>query len=490
MTLGAQTLRDWMPSVPDFVEESAATEAPLADSHAPAVSNALLTGSVGSALMWLALPVLGEQFLQLLVGLVDTYLAGTVSNNATTAIGLATTVVWLANLLFSFVGVGATALVSRHAGMGDSRRANHFSNQAISLALMMGLFECVLIYALAPVLPRFLSWGPEPTALATQYLRIDCWGYLIYSLTLIGAACLRGVGDMRTPLYIVGVVNACNILTSAALRFGFGPIHPMGVPGIALGTLVSRVLGGSITLVLLLRGRSGLQMLARDLHYHWDSVARLLRVGVPAGIDGTLRWGGQFIFLKIISSLGTGEQQSAIIAAHVVGIRVEALSYLPAFAWAIAAATLVGQNLGAANPRRAARSGHLAAAQGAGLCFLMGAIFFIFAPQIYWLFNSHEYVRVAVIGVPALRCLAFFEVPQALSIIYSNALRGAGDTRWPMLFTIIGMLIVRLPLAYVGGIVLHGGLIGAWCGMFADMLCRGILNTIRFTRGRWQHVQV
>jgi Na+-driven multidrug efflux pump len=218
---------------------------------------------------------------------------------------------------------------------------------------------------------------------------------------------------------------------------------------------------------------------------------RILNVGIPAGLDGTLLWLGQFAFLNIISRLATGPEQAATIAAHFVGIRVESLSYLPAFAWATAAATLVGQSLGAGDVSRARKSGHLAAAQSAGLCFLMGVVFFLFAPQIYAAFNSSEdRQRVLEIGVPAMRLMAFFQVPQALMIVYINALRGAGDTRFPMLFTMAGMLCLRLPLAYLFGVVLQGGLIGAWVGMFADVTVRCVLSTARFAGGKWERMRI
>lgn len=468
----------------DVVDEAASVEAPMAESYAPA-SNRLLIGSVGAALTWLALPVLGEQFLHLLVGLVDTYLAGTVSAEATAAIGLATTVVWLVNLLFSFIGTGATALVARHVGMGEPGKANHFTNQAFGIALVMGLAEAVMIWFAAPVLPRLLGWTAEPAQIATTYLRIDCWGYMVYSLTFIGAACWRGIGDTRTPLYVMVMVNVWNIIVSAALRFGWGPIPELGVVGIPLGTVTARLLGGVIVVVLLVKGRSGLRLMRSEMRCRWDSIARLLRVGIPAGIDGVLLWIGQFLFIKIISMLGSGQEQAVIIAAHFVGIRVEALSYLPAYAWATAAATMVGQSLGAGLPKRAMRSGHLAAMQGAAMCFVMSIIYFVFAEQIYHVFAREDFVRVAAVGVPALRALAFFQVPLALMIIYINALRGAGDTRWPLLFTVVGMLLIRLPTAYLFGVVLDGGLVGAWIGMFGDLTVRALFSTVRFSRGKW-----
>jgi len=479
--------------LPDVVDDAGTVEAQITETPevVPATANLLLHGRVSRALLWLALPVLAEQFLNLFVGLVDTYLAGTVSKEATAAIGLATQVVWLVSLLFSFVGAGATALVSRHTGMGATAEANHFSNQALLVAVVMGLAESALIWLGAPVLPWLLGWHPEPAGIAIEYLRIDSWGYVFYSVLVIAGACWRGTGDTRTPLYVMCVVNAVNMIVSAALRFGWGPIPSFGVTGIVMGTVTCRVLGGLIVLGLLLSGRSGIRMRRREMRVHRPSIERLLRVGIPAGADGVLLWVGQFAFLMIISRLATGGDQAAIVAAHYVGIRVEALSYLPALAWAIAAATLVGQSLGAGQPRRASRSGHLAALQSSALCAAMGVLYFVFAPQIYALFNaSEDLARVSEIGVPALRMLAFFQIPLAMMIVYTNALRGAGDTRYPLLFTLVGTITIRLPLAYVGGIVLDGGLIGAWTGMFVDMVARAAFSYVRFARGKWQQIQV
>ncbi len=479
--------------MPDVVDEAAAVEAPLTETIecAPGIREQLLNRSVGSALTWLALPVLGEQVLNLLVGMTDFYLAGTINKEATVALGLAIHVAWLVWLLFSFIGAGATALVSRHAGEGSTTAANHFSNQALSASLGLGVIAFGLVQVGAPSLPALLGWDPGPSQLAVTYLRIESIGYLLVSLSAIGFACLRGMGDTRTPLYVMAVVNVVNVVVSAALVFGWGPVPTLGIAGIAIGTVVARILGGLIVLVLLIRGCSGLKLHRREMRPHWASLWRLTRIGLPAGADGLLMWAANFAFMMIISKLATGELQAVIVAAHFVGIRIEALSYLPAFAYATAAATLVGQSLGAGQPDRARHSGHLAAVQGAAFCVVMGVGYFVFAGPIYTLFNSSEdLAAITAIGVPALRLLAFFQIPLALMIIYANALRGAGDTRYPLIFTIVGMLIFRLPLAYVCGITLHGGLVGAWIGMCVDMAIRALLNGIRFARGQWQHIQV
>lgn len=475
----------------DLVDDSAVADIPYSGTPPHAPTNELLSRPVASAVFWLALPVLGEQSLQMLVGLVDTFLAGTVGKEATAAVGLASQVSWLANMMFGAIGAGATALVARHVGMGQRGQANHFSNQALSVAIIMGLVAYALISTSAPLLPWMLEWGPEPTAIAVQYLRIDSAGYVLASLTYVAGACWRGSGDTRTPLYVMCAVNVVNLVVSAALRFGWGPIPAVGVAGIAIGTLAARVLGGLIVIGLLLRGRNGIQFSRSDLRFKAESMVRILRVGLPAGADGISLWAGQFGFLMIISQLARGADQAATVAAHFVGIRAESLSYLPAYAWATAAATLVGQSLGAGDLRRARHSGHVAAFQSVVLCMTMGVVYFVFAPQIYALFNATDDLeRVARIGVPALRLLSFFQLPLALMIVYTNALRGAGETRRPLLFTLIGMALVRLPAAYVFGIVLEGGLIGAWIGMCADMTTRAALSTAWFIRGRWQSLKV
>ena len=479
--------------MPDVVDDGGVIESPLTEAAqiAPGTGNHLLVRPVSSALLWLALPVLAEQFLHLFVGLTDTFLAGTISKEATVAIGLATQVGWLAGLLFSFAGSGATALVSRYAGMNTMREANHFANQALASAVILGLLASIVTLWAVPILPRILGWNPVATSITVNFIRIDAWGYVFSSVVVIAAASWRGAGDTRTPLYVRCVVNVLNMFLSAALRFGWGPFPLVGVNGIAIGTLTARILGCTIVIGLLIQGRSGLRLWVSDLRFRYESMARLLRVGIPAGVDGMMLWAGQFAFLGIISRLATGEDQAATVAAHVVGIRIEALSYLPAYAWATAAATMVGQSLGAGQPQRALRSGHLAALQGAGLCLTMGICYFIFAGPIYAFLNSStDQTRVMALGVPALRLLAFFQIPLGLMIIYPNALRGAGDSRYPMIFTLVSMIGLRLPIAYICGIVLQGGLVGAWVGMCVDMSVRAFLNGIRFTRGKWVTIQV
>ena len=200
-------------------------------------------------------------------------------------------------------------------------------------------------------------------------------------------------------------------------------------------------------------------------------------------------WSGHFLFLRVISGLGSDDAESrATFAAHIVGIHVEALNYLPAFAWGTAAATLVGQCLGAGDAQRAHSGGHEAGRQAGLLALFATAIFYFGAAAIYRL--MHIDPTVGAIGVPALQVLAISEIPLALTIVYTVALRGAGDTLTPMAMNFFGIFCVRLPLGYWLAVTQGLGLTGAWMSVAIDMTFRAIISGLYFHSKRWARIRV
>lgn len=466
-----------------------------------AAPRSLTAGRLRPTVFYLALPVLAEQLLSYLVGLVDTYLSGQlgdIATVATSAVGLAGYVSWLATLMFGLVGIGTTAIVARAWGGGKRAQANRVANQSLMLAAGLGVVFLCLMLPAAPLFASLLEMDGIAGEITTRYLRIDAFGLVFTSVTFAGAAALRGTGDMRTPMLVLGLVNVLNIVCSLAFVYGLGPwpivgldrvlLTPLGVDGIVLGTVIARTAGGLMMLYAISKGAGGLQLRPRQLRPKLRVAQRILSIGVPAAADGMVMWVGHFLFLMVISRLAEGNAGEAIFAAHVIGIRVEAITYLPAVAWGSAAATLVGQSLGADLPDRAKSVGHEAVRQCLVVGIAMTAVLFFGARLIFAAMHSDP--AVGTVGVPALQLLACFQVPVVVSIVYVFALRGAGDTRWPLLMTCIGVIGVRVPVSYIGGIVLEGGLIGAWIGMCGDLLLRAVLAWFRFASGRWAQIRV
>ena len=450
--------------------------------------NDLLSGNLQRTIFFLSLPILCEQFLIFLVGFVDTYLAGGISAEATSATGLAAYVGWLASMLFALVGAGTTALVSRHWGAKEFEAANGIMNRSLLLGLLMGVVTWAGIYFAADWFATMLNMSNASHELTVRYLRLDSYGLLATSMTLVAAAAMRGSGNMRTPMLILGVVSVVNVIASAALVKGFGPIQPLGLNGIAYGTIFARYVGLALILLRLAFGASGLQLLINQCRLHGESTRRILRIGLPAAIDGGATWAGQFVFLMIIARLSADEMNSFEFAAHMIGVRVEGITYLPAIAWGLASSTMIGQSLGAQRTDIAVRSGYVAAIQCCLPVLIISVVFYIYAPEIFQL--MHNEAEVHAIGIPAFRLLSFFQIPLILTIVFVFALRGAGDTTVPMWINAGSVALVRVPLAYYCGIILEGGLTGAWIGMCADVTIRGILYLIRFQRQKWTLISV
>ncbi len=456
--------------------------------ESPLAALTVTAGPVRGTLLLLALPVLAEQLLNTMVGLVDTYLAGRISPAATSAIGLSAYVGWLASMLLMLIGTGTTALVSRYEGSGDHDRANHFANQSLTLASIFGLSVFCLMYTLAPWFAKYCRMTGESFDIAVTYLRVDAVGHMLMGPTLVGCAALRGVGNMRTPMMVFGVINFVNVVASCGLVYGWGPLPRLGVNGIVGGTVIARFVGAMILLSILCAGSAGVKIRRGELPILWESTWRILRIGIPAAADGAIMWCGHFMFLAIISRLADPPLGEIYFATHVIAMRVEAFSYLPAVAWAAATATMIGQSLGAQNARRAIRVGHEGVLQCGLLSVGIATCFFFGSRLIFEQMSADPLVQAA--GVRPFRILAMLQPFLVTSIVYVGALRGAGDTRYPLLITIVGTIFIRVPVGYYFGIIEQWGLLGAWMGMFSDMFWRACTSSLRYARGAWIRTRV
>ena len=433
-----------------------------------------------------------EQFLSFLVGTVDLALAGRLAPEseavkATDALGVAGYIVWLMGMIYATVGVGAAALIARAIGGRHKRLANAAVGQAMSMALFSGVLVGTVIYCLARLLADGTGLQAAAGTYCRQYLRIVALAAPPSALLMVGNATLRAAGDTRSPFAVMVMVNVLNIVLSISLVFGPPPIGGHGVKGIAIGTAVSWTLGAIATLTMLAQGWSpaGIRLRMHRLHPHWHTMRRILHISMPTLFESVVGiWLGNFIVLVVVTAL----KIEGAVGAHMIVVRIESASFLPGFAFSIAAATLCGQYLGLGDANRARQAVIRCWAIGSVVMFTMGLLFF-FIPEtlVRLITDAGPLVEQSLLPI---RICGPIQIFLAMQIILSGALRGAGDTRTTMIISVTTTMLVRVPASYVLGITLGFGLNGIWFAIAAELVLRGVLFAWRFGQGKWEQVSV
>lgn len=439
-------------------------------------------------LVVLAFPVLIEQMLSMTVGLTDVWLAGHLgsqSADATAAVGSISYFLWLIGLITGTINAGSTAIIARATGAKHRSLANSVCGQSVTAAVLMGVVLAVALYVFAAPISDLTGLRGPAHDLALLYLRILAFSLPFSTFIFAGSACLRGAGDTATPATVMVTVDGANALLSASLTRGLFGLPALGYRGIAIGTLCAYVIGGVLLLVVLLSGRGKLRLFTHRLWPHGYTMKRILRIGVPSGVEGVLSWGAQFVILGIINRSVAG---SIAGAAHAVAIRVESFSFLPGFAIAVATTTAVGQSLGMRDPLRAQRVAWLAFRLGACVMLCLGVLFVLTPLTLTSLLTSDT--RVAELAARCLVPAGFAQLGFASALIFGGALRGAGDTLSVMRITLASTLGLRLTGVLIVGLWLGHGLTAIWIVLCSELSFRGGLIFLQFMRGKWRQVQV
>jgi len=472
--------------------------------------------TMNRAIVVLSWPILVDSLLNSLVGLTDTVLAAELGEPETDAIGGASYIVWFIGLTVMAIAVGSTALVSRAVGRGRLAVASAGVGQTVILQLVAGTVVGGVIALSAPTLASLLSLEHRASQAFVSYMWIVAAGVPLVGVQYGLIACARGAGDAMRPLLVMVVVNIVNIGVSFALvgrdltrtrfveggwevrtvldnPFGFD----MGVSGIALGTLIAQAVGATLMLGLMTRGVGGVRLRARRLRPHWHTIRRLVRLAIPNYLETFGLWFGNGLVLLMVGRLGAGA-----LGAHIVAIRIEALSFTLGFAMGTAAATLVGQYLGAGSARLAQQAVIRCAAIGALLMGGLGALFVIMPRSIVGLLTSQP---AHLERAPSLVLICgLVQIPFALAIVFRSAIRGAGDVRAAMVLTWVLTYAVRLPLVFLlSGVVIPLGrdgissplgfepsLTAVWVALCTELAIRGVAFSIRFFQGAWAHKKV
>lgn len=457
----------------------------------PGSGDDLTPQTLNRAIVRLAVPAVLENLLGTAVLLVDTLLIGRLHDPAAlAAIGVSGSYLWIAQGVFMALGIGALAIVARAWGEGNLHEAKHAAGQSISLSLALSVVLMALMMVFVEPFLRMLVQDPNPAMadhvvqLGTLYTHLMLTTALLAWPRMVMSNLMRAAGDTRTPMLITLAVNALNIVLAAVLIFGAGPVPAMGLGGAGIATAIALGLGGLVSLIAMWCGWTPLQVSLRQmLVWHWPDVRRIWRVALPNIIESAIQRVGFIAFVGIVSSLGT-----ATMAAHQITNSIESFAFMPAWGLAIATSTLVGQSLGARRIDIAELATKRSGILGVSAMVVMGALFVIFAPQLAAAFGAQDDVlALATIAV----ALSALELPSlAFYMIYSGALRGAGDTRSPMIVSLVGSIVLRVSLVWLLAVGLGMGLAGVWLGTALDWLGRAAIVYALYRRGRWKQMKV
>lgn len=435
-------------------------------------------------IMALAIPVIIENILQVFLGTTDTYFAGKLNTNAIAGVGTTNLIMNIYIAFFTAVGVGTTAIVSRNIGLNQREKAADAVKQSIILTLVISLIIGGISFIFVKPILMILGAKPEVLVYAIPYFIAVAVPSVFLSLMLVLSSALRGAGDTKTPMVVTAVANLINIVLSYILMFGIWNFKGLGILGAGLATTIARMVAVAILLISLCKGKTVIKL---NAFMKWSIDKKLLlsisRIGIPAGIEKLIMRFGQLVYGSVIIALGT----SSYVAHNVAGT-IESYSYLPAMGFGVAAATLVGNNLGAKKPEEAKKYALVANILSTILMVIIGIFFFIAAPFLAKVFTRDKEVQQLVVSV--LRIIALFQPFLSLTMVIASALQGAGDTKFPMYSTFIGIWGIRVVFGYLLAIIFKLGLVGIWLAYSLDIVVRGIILLLRFLNDKWRYVRI
>ena len=435
------------------------------------------------AVFLLAVPMVLELVLESTFAVVDIFFVAKLGASAVATVGLTESYLFLLYSVAMGLAMAVTAVIARRVGEGKQEEAAVTAVQAIIVALLVSILPAVVGIVYAQDLLRLMgadAWSIEHGYRYTQWM---LGGNAVIMLLFVINAIFRGAGDAAIAMRVLWVANGLNILLDPLLIFGWGPVPAMGVEGAAIATNIGRGVGVLMQLWILFRGGQHIRVLGSHLAWRGAVLWNIVRTSL-GGVGQMLVAMTSWIFLmRILSSIG-----SEAVAGATIAIRVMMFTMMPAWGMSNAAATLVGQNLGAQQPERAEASVWQIGWYNMAYLVLIAVLFFAFPRQIVGIFSADA--NVIAIGAEWLRILSYSLFVYGWWMVSVQAFNGAGDTKTPTWINVVFFWLIQIPLAWV--LALHLGLqeTGVFWAVFVSETSVGLFTLWLFSRGRWKTAQV
>ncbi|SJZ37462.1 MATE family efflux transporter [Selenihalanaerobacter shriftii] len=441
-------------------------------------NNHIIEGEILSSLLKLSIPTILAQLMQTVYNLADTLWLGRFGANAVAAISVGFPLVFL---LISFAGgitLAGTTLVAQYKGAGDQEMVNKTASQLLSFLLLIsfGIMVIGLLFN-----KDFLILMGTPNDIlndAVGYLNIIFMGLPLIFMSFIFSSTLRGSGNTVTPMKLMIMSVIINIILDPFLIFGWSIFPELGVKGAAIATVFSRLISSSVALYYLVKGNKGIKLRVKYMIPTLAFIKKVTYLGMPSAIEQSARSIGQIVMTGIVTGYG-----SLAVAAFGIGNRILSVAILPTRGFSSGATTMVGQNLGANQEARADKSGLISVGINSVGMILLGIVVYFFSGDIIQIFNDNS--EVVLIGSEYLKFLSFSFIFIGTMFIVNGIFRGAGNTVLPMVFSLVSLLVLRVPLATILA-KFKFGLSGVWWAILISNLVSGLVAFIWFLVGDWK----
>lgn len=432
----------------------------------------------------LAYPLIMENLFQVTMGLADNYFVSKLGTESIASVGITNQIMNMYMSFFFAVGVATTALVSRYLGNKENENASKYAQQAFLLSFILGLIIGVINLVFYKQILMILGLKARLISVASPYFLIVAGPSIFLSMSIMISSSLRGAKDPKSTMKIAIISNLINIILDPILIFGILNISGMGIIGAGIATSFSRM----IAVILLIRktssGDSKIRINYRNMFLFDKTVMKnIIKIGIPVATERLFMRIGQLIYFSFIINIGT-----KVYAAYVITGTLDSITYLPSIAIGGASAALIGTSLGAREKEEAYRYGIGALFIGTIIMSIIGLINFIFAPVIADLFTKDVVVKANIIFI--LRIIILLKPFSAVTLIITPALQGAGDTKFPMVYTLVGIWIFRVFGCYLLVNKMGYGIDAVICTLFLDVFVRSILLIARFNKRKWQEIKV
>ena len=441
------------------------------------------SGSIRKAIFMLSIPMILEMLMESIFALVDIAYVSQVSVNAVATIGLTESVVTLIYAVAIGLSIAATAVVARRVGEKDIQGAREAAVQAIALGILVAVIVGFIGFLYHKEILALMGAAPDLIAEGSGYTKWLLGGNITIMLLFLINAIFRGAGDASIAMWTLILSNGLNIILDPFFIFGWGPFPELGVMGAAVATNIGRGTAVLFQLGILFFGWGKIKLVLKDIVLNLKVMANLINVslgGIAQFLIGTSSW---VFLMRIMSEFG-----SEVLAGYTIAIRVILFTLMPSWGMSNAAATLVGQNLGAKKPDRAEVSVWKTGKYNAIFMGMVSLAYLFFAKQIVGWFNKTP--EVVESGALCLQIIALGYIFYAYGMVVTQAFNGAGDTRTPTRLNLICFWLFQLPFAYVLAITLKFEATGVFIAITSAQVLIAILSMIWFKKGRWKTIQV